>query len=235
MIDAVNPDNIGAGWDGLPALRTTVAADPEGECFDYEGGNADAGSVARAMRLRVNDGKWCLGYVNETMFPTLDNAMRTNGLGWYPADLWPEPGVYLFCADPSANVAAGRWKVPVRPIAVQDRYFGTYDLSTVEDIFPAKVLGYIDGPVSKWPDAAWQRFTRITAPPSPLPRKVDNMLIGNDRNGNFRIVGNDPDNKHDLVMTEYPDGHWDVVDVTDAATATAHKNNPGDTRTYIAV
>lgn len=176
-IDAVNPENIPAAWDGLPVSRISVLADPEGHVFDLEAGNAPAVSVASAARIRLGVGRWSAAYVNESSELQLLEAIAEAGISLTAAWAWPAPGVYLWCADPSGNIAAGRWVPAVAPILVQDRYPGPYDLSTVFGAFPGRVAGYIDGIRSQWPAAAWGRFSPLPDVPDPVPapRKVTDM------------------------------------------------------------
>lgn len=170
MIDAVDPVNIPAGFNGTLAVRATVLADPAGQVFDVEPGNAPAARAVAVMADRVTARRWSIAYVNESNITDVEDELAGHGLGFTSAELWPHPGVYVGAADPSRNVAAGRWRLPARPVFVQDRYMGTYDLSTTADNFPARVLGYMDGPVSAWPAAAWARFVLLPdAPWSPDP------------------------------------------------------------------
>lgn len=184
QIDAVEPSNISASWDGLPAARITVFANPRGQWFDLEGNNAGAGLVATAIRQRFDAGYWSGIYVNETTEADATTALTREGLHWTDALFWPAPGVYEWCADPSGNIATGRWKPPVSPVAVQDRYPGPYDLSRVNGPYTGRVAGYIDGPQSKWPAAAWNRFTTIpdSGPGQPT------ISIGNGDNPMYYIL-----------------------------------------------
>lgn len=161
MIDAVNPANIGPEWDHGLALRISVLADPAGQAFDFEAGDAGAGPVSWAMGVRFGERWWSVGYVNGWNIGELTAAMANRGLSWTDADRFPAPGVYLWAADPSGNIAAGRWRLPVIPVAVQDRYLGSYDLSTTHPAFPFTVAGYIDGARSAWPVLAWARYARL--------------------------------------------------------------------------
>lgn len=178
MFDAVDPANIPAECDGKPALRITVLADADGACFDVEAGNAGVPAVLAAVKARIAKGRWAVGYVNEDTFGQMSAAMPAEGLSWAGAEAWPAPGLYIWAADPSGNIAAGRWVLPVTPLAVQTGYHGSYDLSETAANFPAAAAGYIDGKVSMWPAAAWDRFAELAlggplsvpvppAPPTP--------------------------------------------------------------------
>lgn len=169
MVDAVDPSAIPASLNGAPALRVTVLADSNGQAFDYETGNAGAPAVAASIRRRYGWGMWSVGYVNESQFPELDAALKGVGLGWTDAEWWPKPGVYLWAADPSRNIQAGRWRPPVTCLAVQDTYAGATDISTTAPNFPALVAGYLDGRISAWSAAQWARFRVIAGTPGPPP------------------------------------------------------------------
>lgn len=171
-IDAVDPDNIGPEWDGLPIIRATVLADPAGQLFDSESGNAGVDTVARAILLRQQQQKWSVGYTNEDNEPALSRAFAALELRWLGVEQWPTPGPYLHAAAPTTAPGTVPAWCPVAPVAVQDRWVGgAYDLSTIYGAYPARVLGYIDGPVSRWPAAAWERFQLIpdSSPPPPPP------------------------------------------------------------------
>lgn len=175
MRDAVNPDNIGPEFDGGLAVAITVLADPAGQVFDVEGGNAPADQVAAAIAARVGQGMWVIGYVNETTFHELTAAMGPKGLSWTEPEHFPAPGVYLWAADPDSLIAKGQWQTPANPLAIQHIYAGTYDDSWTHAAFPATVAGYMDGAKSQWPAEAWARFRRLPdkegdpVPPAPSP------------------------------------------------------------------
>ena len=175
MLDSANPANIPADLDGMPALRITVLANPAGQCFDYETGNAGASSVAAGCRSRADAGKWSVVYTDWDHIQAVTDALHLAGLGWSEASAWPAVGVYLWAADPSGNIARGTWRPPVTPLAVQGGQQNGCDVSVTADRFPARVAGYIDGPVSQWPGSAWDRFTAIpdtptgTQPSQPSP------------------------------------------------------------------
>ena len=177
MYDAVEPANIPASQDGGPALRISVLANPDGCAFDLEAGNAPATEVVAAIKKRLPAGLASVGYVNEDTFHELEAAMGPAGMTWMDAREWPTPGLYIWAADPSGNIAKGTWALPVTPLAVQDNYAGPYDTSRTVDNFPATAAGYIDGPRSQWPEAAWARFTElhnggpVTTPAPPAPPK----------------------------------------------------------------
>lgn len=228
QIDSTDPTHIDTSWDGLPVARITVFADPDGQCFDVsDTGNAPASKVAQVVAGRYQQQKWSVCYINESGEEPMTTALELVGLGWTDARYWPRRGVYMWAADPSGNIAAGRWVPPVAPILVQDRYRGTYDLSRVNGPWPGRVAGYIDGQQSVWPPAAWSRFATIPDMGTPK-EQLDRMEISID--GKV-IVGAATDNGNLLCFTLGANG-WDVIDVTDQATATAHQNNPADTRVY---
>lgn len=193
MFDAVNPANIPSSLDGTMALNITVLANPLGQAFDVEPGNVAAGPVAAAMLTRLRAGKWSVGYVNQDTIGPLTAAMSAVGIEWAQAWSWPKPGVYLWAADPSGNIMAGRWKLPVAALAIQDTYQGGYDVSTTAPNFPAQVAGYLDGPVSAWPPNIWARYTAIVEPPPPpapvpIPRRDREMFLANDGSTQYVVT-----------------------------------------------
>lgn len=179
MIDAVNPANIGAGWDGRESVRITVLANQAGQMFDIEGGDAPASEVAKAVRARYDQEFWSGAYVNEANSEQAIVDIGGAGVPLRTAHDWPQAGFYLWCADPSGNIARGNWRLPVQPIAIQDRYPGPYDLSTTYGGFTAQVAGYIDGAQSAWPPGAWARFkpTPDRAPPPPPNQGPDTVAV----------------------------------------------------------
>lgn len=115
--------------DGL--VHITVLADEAGEAFDGEKGDAGPASVATAIANRVQDGKWCWLYSNQDQLGSYLSALAGKGVKPTDRSLWPKPACYLWLADPSGNIAAGRWNPPVDPVAVQDAFHGSYDSSTL--------------------------------------------------------------------------------------------------------
>lgn len=170
MLDATNPANIPADRNGSPAAKITVLANVHGQMFDVEGGNAPAAQVAGAVADRTKASAWSAVYCGWSNWDATNAAIRGAGETWRDASEWPAPGPYIWAADPSGNLHTGAWKLPVQPVAVQVSDNGTTDTSVTYGRFPARVAGYIDGPVSRWPDAAWQRFSAIAdAPNLPVP------------------------------------------------------------------
>lgn len=112
-------------------IHITVLADQTYEAFDGELGNAGPEKVATAIANRSQEGKWSWLYSNQDQLPGYLQALRSKGC--YPLDrsLWPKAGFYLWLADPSGNIAAARWVPPVDPVAIQDRYKGTFDISSL--------------------------------------------------------------------------------------------------------
>lgn len=177
MVDSVNPANIGPEHNGELAARITVLADPAGEVFDLESGNAGADRCARAIAARFRAGHFSTFYVNESTEAAAVESVAAAGVPLLGVEVWPAPGCYLWPSDPSGNIAAGRWRPPVAPVAVQDRFLGPVDLSTTFGSWPFGVAGYIDGPVSQWPAAAWARFATFTQPIPPAPGTEDDDMI----------------------------------------------------------
>lgn len=114
-----------------PLVRITVRAAPGADAYDGEKGNAGPGAVASALANEVADGHHPWLYSNQDQLPGYLQALATKSI--FPKDrsLWPAPGVYLWLADPSGNIAAGHWVPPVDPVAVQDAFDGTVDHSTL--------------------------------------------------------------------------------------------------------
>lgn len=175
-IDAVNPANIPAEWDGQIVVPVTVLANPDAFLFDSEAGNAGVDAVAAAVRKRFNAHSWAGIYVNEEILPAQTVALQSVMLDWKPQQVWPAPGVYMWAAHPDGPVGEIPGWCPIDPIMVQDRAQDIYDLSTVFGAYPGRVAGYIDGPISRWPAGAWSRFVlyrddlpKPPPPPSPAP------------------------------------------------------------------
>jgi hypothetical protein len=127
-------------WEAFKAdalLNITVLADEQWECFDSEVGDAPVGSVATAVANRLQDKKWSVVYTNQSNINGQTTALGSKGVHWTDAQFWPEPGCYLWAADPSGSIKAGRWTPPVTPVAVQDQWEGSYDHSTTHGTFPA--------------------------------------------------------------------------------------------------
>jgi hypothetical protein len=155
MADAVNPANIPAGvaavagyvdgprsqWPAtawgkfsVPALRVSVFAAADALGFDVaDTGNASPTAVAVTVAQRQRQGLPSVLYLNRDYLTPMSDALRMKGLQWLPPGAWPHPGPYLWAADPTgASHLSVSW-APVQPVAVQDRFLGTYDLSTLAD------------------------------------------------------------------------------------------------------
>lgn len=175
MIDSTQPANIPTTYNGQPATTITVFANEAAQVFDREGSNATAAQDAAAIKARTAKGFWSVAYVNQDVEASVTAALEAVGMGWTDAAEWPAPGCYEWCADPSGNIAAGRWKPATTPVAVQVAYPGPYDLSNPHPKFPARVAGYIDGPASQWPAEAWARFAILPDAPAPPPPPLVNL------------------------------------------------------------
>ncbi|HVH77959.1 MAG TPA: hypothetical protein VM782_01095 [Stellaceae bacterium] len=238
QVDAVDPANIAASFDGGFALRITVLADWTGQAFDGETGDAGPDAVAHAIQSRFAQSRWSVLYVNESTEIPYCDAVQAAGVALLDVGFWPKPGCYEWCADPSGNIRSGGWRPRVAPVAVQDRYYGSIDLSTTFGAFPFTVAGYIDGAQSVWPEAAWTRFNKFPDnPPQPPPRpiKEDTVVHFNDSQGNNYIAAEAADQAGHLLVFRVDPGAEDVRDLTDAASAAAHAHNPADTRIYTIV
>jgi hypothetical protein len=131
-------------WDKLqpgPFLNITVLADQRWECFDSEVGDAPPGSVATAVANRLADKLWSVVYTNKDNLPGQTASLSAKGVHWTDAQFWPEPGCYLWAADPSGTIKNGSWVPPVTPVAVQDQWLGDVDHSTTHGTFPLVPAG----------------------------------------------------------------------------------------------
>lgn len=70
---------------------------------------------------------------------------------------------------------------------------------------------------------------------TPLPTTEGDMIHFNDSQGTNYLAGIASDQPGHVLVFSQTSAGWDVVDVTDAATATAHAHNPADTRIYTLV
>ena len=125
------PEEAWFTFQSDPLLHITVLANPEGEAFDGETGNAGPEQVAAAILERIQSHKWAILYTNQEQQQTYLQALRGKGVNPSGRESWPAPGVYLWCADPSGNIAAGHWQPPVAPVAVQDQWNQGWDHSTL--------------------------------------------------------------------------------------------------------
>lgn len=131
------PPEAWQAFQGDPTLHITVLASEDGEAFDVEAGNASADAAAGAMANRKADGKWSVLYTNQDGIDGCIQSLARKGLQLQGAESFPGPGVYLWAADPSGNIAAGRWHLPVTPVAVQDAFADAFDHSATHPAFLA--------------------------------------------------------------------------------------------------
>lgn len=155
------PPEAWAQFQNRPTVEITVTADERFPVFDAESGDATNQAVATGVANRLQDGLWSTVYSNQANLPDLTQALRGKSLVWRDASYWPEPGVYLHIADPSGNIAGGRWHPPVTPVAVQDVWSSGWDHSTTVGSYPAMVA-----PIPKPPPT-----------PQPTARKVADMFL----------------------------------------------------------
>lgn len=125
------PPEAWAHFAGRPVLRVTVLADDHVLAFDSEPGNAGVDAVAVAVRLRANRGEPSVVYTDHANMNGLTEALGLKSLRWLPASSWPAAGPYLWAAAPGTTPGQVPPWCPVRPVAVQDRWDQTYDLSTL--------------------------------------------------------------------------------------------------------
>jgi hypothetical protein len=121
-------------WDTFkadPLVRITVLAARGADAYDGETGNAGPDAVAAALVGEVADGHHPWLYANQDQLGDYLHALHLKGTNPTDRSQWPRPGVYLWLADPSGNIASGSWRPPVDPVAVQDRQEGDVDHSTL--------------------------------------------------------------------------------------------------------
>lgn len=143
------------GWAhfaGTPGLRVTVLADPDAECFDSEPGNATVTAVASAVAKRTAQGLPSVVYTDESNEPGLSKALNARGQLWHPVSEWPAAGPYLWATVGNAGAGATAPWAPVEPVAVQNRWLGTYDLSTLSGDWLPPVLGGVQPAPEPAPD-----------------------------------------------------------------------------------
>lgn len=152
MADAVYPANLPPGCaayagyiDGavskwpdtawgrftVPTLTISVLANPSALAFDVEPGNAGATAVALAVRARMGRALPSVVYTDEATSIAVRDAMLAKAVPWFGAKFWPAPGAYLWPTLGNAGAGAGCSWAWVQPVAVQDRWLGAYDLSTL--------------------------------------------------------------------------------------------------------
>lgn len=122
--------------ENTPHLVITVLADLDGEAFDAERGNASVDEVAEAVAVRLDQGKWSVGYTSQSGLGALTAALEAKEVRWASAELWPAAGCYLWAADPTGASHLDVSWAPVQPVAVQDQWFDLYDHSTTFGAFP---------------------------------------------------------------------------------------------------
>ena len=122
--------------EGVIPWRITVLADARWEIFDHETGNASPTRIATAVAGRLKAGKWSICYTNGSELPALAAALARRNLAWTPAEKWPAPGVYLWCAAPGQAPGTVPPWAPVPPVAVQHTWEETHDLSATFGPFP---------------------------------------------------------------------------------------------------
>ena len=193
MVDSVNPANIPADLHGRPVLRTTVLADPAGECFDLETGNAPADQVAAAVAVKVHQGGWAVIYADKDYTAQAVQALAAKELRFANAEAFPAAGVYLGAADWEGGPHLKPDWAPVNPVFCQYSSDTDTDTSETAPNFPACVLGYIDGEKSAWPAEAWADYISMadalaaeqhpTAGTTPAPTPAANTPPANPTEG----------------------------------------------------
>jgi hypothetical protein len=75
--------------------------------------------------------QWSWVYTNADNLPALTQSLARKSLRWADRSEWPQPGVYLWAAAPGTTPGRLPAWCPVSPVAVQDRWEGGYDVSTL--------------------------------------------------------------------------------------------------------
>lgn len=134
---SVWPAEAWAAFAGDPLLHITVLGNPAGEAFDVEAGNASPDVQAAGMANRVADRKWAALYSNQAGLPACVTALKAKGLVLRDAQFWPQPGVYLWAANPTGTLHSAVPWAPIQPVAVQSIWAGGFDVSWTYGTFPA--------------------------------------------------------------------------------------------------
>jgi hypothetical protein len=146
------------------AVNITVLANEAWEVFDAETGNASNAAVATAAANRLQDRKWSWVYTNASNLPDVVANLKGKGIRFTDAQYFPKPGVYLWAAAPGTTPGQIPAWCPVRPVAVQDRWMGGYDMSTV----------YVD---TGWRPPAPSPPAAPKPPPPPAETRLNVQLV----------------------------------------------------------
>ena len=171
MIDTTDPAAVPAELDGKPLILLSVLANPEGDGFDVETGNAAPAEVAAACSVKVHAGHWTVVYADEPYTAQMVNELAAKELRFAQAEQFPAAGVYLGAADWTHEAHLQPAWTDVHPVFCQWTNGNPYDTSQTAANFGAEVMGYLDGPESTWPADQVARFARMStvALPTPLP------------------------------------------------------------------
>ena len=133
------PAEAWTAFEHDPLVRITVLARPGCDAYDGETGNAGPDQVAAVLAGEVGAGKRPWLYSNMDLLGSYLQALGRKSIRPADRSQWPKPGVYLWLSDPSGNLASGVWRPPVDPVAVQDRFEGGFDHSTLYVVLDAPV------------------------------------------------------------------------------------------------
>lgn len=173
MVDSTNPGNVPAELDGKPLILLSVLADPDGDGYDAETGNAAPAEVAATVAVKVHAGHWAVVYADEPYTAQMVNELGARELRFAHAEQFPAAGVYLGAADWTHGAHLQPTWTDVHPVFCQWTNGAEVDTSETAPNFPAEVMGYLDGRESAWPADAVARFARMsTVAPSPVPAPV---------------------------------------------------------------
>lgn len=128
-------------WGRRAIFHVTTMGDPTWPDIDCERFDATPQGAAAAAKVRHGRGQCSRIYCNGASCPAVVTALGALGLDFLPAERWPTPGVYLWAAQPTGVSHLDVGWAPVAPVAVQDRWTGPYDVSTLHPALAANPWG----------------------------------------------------------------------------------------------
>ena len=202
-------------------IGISITGDERQPVHDCEFGAESPTVGATAAANRVQARQWAVLYSSQANLPNVTGALKSKGLYWTDAQYWPKPAVYLHIADPSGNIAAGRWQPPVTPIAIQDQWLSGMDISTCYGTYPLDPPPPTPPPLPAvfWQGGAQESDAVMAVVTHPNGVRVDLVCVGT--NGAvFHYVSNDGDFVAGQTLKESLGG--DVTSVSAAWTANGH-------------
>jgi hypothetical protein len=158
------------------AIGISITGDERQPVHDCEFGAESPWTSATAAANRVQSRLWVVLYSSQANLPNVTAALKSKSLFWTDASYWPKPAVYLHIADPSGNIAGGRWQPPVTPIAIQNQWLSGMDVSVTYGSYPLEVAP--DPPTPPKPPKPKRGRRMYVAVGSDAPLKGDVYLIG---------------------------------------------------------